>query len=83
MKKFLIILLTFIITPVFAQQKDRKDFLIEALTAQRERAASLAWADAGSCYADASMEIVKLRAEIAELKANIEKKQEISPVEHN
>lgn len=54
-----------------AQQppKDRKDFLIDALTAQRDRAQ----ADAASCYSDANVMIAKLQAEIADLKAKLPK----------
>lgn len=52
--------------------KDRKDFLIEAYTSQR----AVAQSDAAACYADASIMIAKLQAEIAELKAKLEPKKE-------
>lgn len=45
--------------------KDRNTFIVEAMTSQRDRAQ----ADAAACYADASVMISKLQAEIAELKA--------------
>lgn len=61
-------ILIFGMSAALAQQppaKDRNAFVIEAMTSQRDRAQ----ADAAACYADASVMISKLQAEIAELKA--------------
>jgi len=66
MRLILVILIYLISTFAIAEQiKDRKDFLVEAITSQRD----IALRDAASCYADASDMISKLKAEIAELKA--------------
>ncbi len=56
----------------FAQTKDRKDFIIDAMTIQRDSAQR----DAATCYADANIQIAKLNAEITELKAKLESKTE-------
>jgi hypothetical protein len=66
---FLLCLL--LIIPALAEQpaKDRKDFMIEALTQQRDRASL----DAASCVADANTLIAKLNAEIADLKTRLPK----------
>lgn len=65
----LIALLVAASMPAFAQspqhEKDRKDFVIEALTSQRDTALR----DAAACYADASGMIAKLQIEITELKS--------------
>jgi ABC-type xylose transport system substrate-binding protein len=68
MRVFVWLLLVCTMCAAHAQQpaaKDRNAFVIEAMTSQRDRAQ----ADAAACYADASVMIAKLQAEIAELKA--------------
>lgn len=72
MRTFAVAFMLLTALPAFAQQKDRKDFLIEAFTAQRDTASR----DGAACYADASVMIAKLQAEITELKAKLEPKKE-------
>jgi hypothetical protein len=54
-----------------AQQKDRKDYLLEAVESQRNDAQ----AKLAICYADANGMIAQLNAQVADLKAELAKKE--------
>lgn len=70
--KYFIAILCLVTTPVLAQQKDRKDYLIDVMQASTTYSNNIA----ANCFADGAKQIDELKAKIKELedKLNTDKK---------